>query len=90
MKKLLLLLLFSVLTIFVQAQNKTQIDTALLKQMEANRVADSLLSKSSAKNLNEWLYKNAVVSPEKYDLFIQIYNAYATWLYNEWLRKKLK
>lgn len=88
MKKLLLLLTFSVLTIFVQAQNKTQIDTALLKQMEINRIADSLLSKSSVKNLNEWLYKNAVVSPEKYDLFIQIYNTYATWLYNEWLRKK--
>lgn len=78
MKKLLLILSFSLLTIFVNAQ----VDSTVRKTLDTLEVI------TSVKEFNSFLYRS--MTAEKYDEFIQYYNYFMSLKYNDWILRRKK
>lgn len=65
-------------------------DSAAAAQAEANKFLDSLLTKTSLKDFQTFLYET--VSGKEYNegTFVQLYNFFMQTRYNQWMQKKKK
>ena len=53
-----------------------------------NKHIDSVMSKTSIKDFQQWLYENATVKQYQEGKFVDLYNAYVQQQYNVWIAPK--
>lgn len=88
MKKLMLFITVSLFATIVQAQGNSVKPTKedSLKQVEANKIVQEIITKTPIKDFQEWLYKT--MPADKYDEFKAYYTAFIQLQYNERLKPK--
>lgn len=65
-------------------------DSAAAQQAEANKFIDSLLTKTSLKEFQTFLYEN--VSGKEYNegAFVRLYNLFLQTRYDQWMQRRQK
>lgn len=91
MKYILTIFIFLFICIGLSAQKPkvmTAADSAAAQQAEANKFVDSLLTKTSLKEFQTFLYES--VSGKEYNegTFIRLYDLFLRTKYNEWMQRK--
>jgi abortive infection bacteriophage resistance protein len=89
--------LITLISVFIfcgaMAQTKkpmTAQDSAAAAQAETNKFIDSLLTKTSVKEFQTFLYERVTGKEYNEGTFVQLYNFFMQSRYNEWMQKKKK